>query len=200
MRLLSCLGLAVLVAAPTLTWARDSFTDLALSSTNGKLQGTHLIEIRYGSELSRAVSGLQFGGYESALGDWIGMQRWYRSKWIDSRITWMTVLNPNVGLVWGLGTGERAEKYSISPSVKLGFVLTQTPSKNSQLSLKASVILGGNLREQSCMADYGNIGGVQAVNCRLAAATLAPAETLRYLLNEPARDRRSVMLEYKLFF
>jgi hypothetical protein len=200
MRLLCRFVLAGLATAPALAWAAGSFADLALGGANATLQGTHLIEIRQGSDLSRKASNLQSGGYESAQGDWIGVQRWYQTKWTDSRITWMTVLSPNSGVVWGLGTGERAEKYTIAPSIKLGFVLTQAPSKNSQLSLKASVIMGGNLRERSCTADYGDIGGVQAVNCRLAASTLVPAETLRYLLNEPARDRRSVMLEYKLFF
>ena len=38
-----------------------------------------------------------------------------------------------------------------------------------------------------CTADYGAIGGVQAVNCRLAASQLDPAETLRHL--EQERDR-----------
>ncbi len=31
-------------------------------------------------------------------------------------------------------------------------------------------------------ADYGDIGGVQRVNCRLAATELEPKETLKYLL------------------
>lgn len=200
MALLNRRILAALAIAPSLAWAGGGFGEHAANNADSVLQGTHLIDIRQGSDLSRKASDLQFGGYESAQGQWIGMQRWYHSKWTDSRITWMTAMSPNVGLVWGLGTGERAEKYTIAPSVKLGFVVTAEPSKNSQFSFKASTILGGQLRERPCTADYGAIGGVQAVNCRFAASTMAPADTLRYLLHERPRDRHSLMLEYKLSF
>jgi hypothetical protein len=40
------------------------------------------------------------------------------------------------------------------------------------------------MEEKTCVADYGDIGGIQAVNCRLAATALEPAETLQYLYNE----------------
>ena len=55
-------------------------------------------------------------------------------------------------------------------------------------------MLGGTLHEKSCSADYGQIGGVQEVNCRLAASTLPPAETLRYLLNEKPYNHNQVSL------
>ena len=84
--------------------------------------------------------------------------------------------------------------------MKLGFVLTSEPSRNAVFSLKATTVVGGDLRERPCSADYGAIGGEQAVNCRLAASTLAPADTLQYLLQERPRGRNSVTLEYKLFF
>jgi len=71
---------------------------------------------------------------------------------------------------------------------------------NSQLSLSVSVVLGGYLREKTCTADYGAIGGVQTVNCRLADSPLPPAETLIYLLDEPLGDLVSVTLRYQLKF
>lgn len=52
------------------------------------------------------------------------------------------------------------------------------------LSVRATRILGGRLRERSCVANYGEIGGVQAVNCRLAASVLPPGQTLGYLFND----------------
>lgn len=49
------------------------------------------------------------------------------------------------------------------------------------------------------MADYGEIGGMQEVNCRLAAEPIPPNETLQYLVNEPGRNesRLSVTFEYR---
>jgi len=49
--------------------------------------------------------------------------------------------------------------------------------------------IGGHLRERACTADYGEIGGVQRVNCRLAATPLEPRETLQYLWDERPGDR-----------
>ena len=161
---------------------------------------THLIELKQGSELSRKVSSLQTGGFESAQGAWVSMQPWYGSRWTDSTIAWMTQLNPGLGVIWGLGTGERGDKYRIDPSLKVGFIVQTEPRKQHYLSFKATARLGGRLREKPCTADYGEIGGVQQVNCRLAASTLAPSETLNYLLNERPQDRMTWMLQYKFFF
>lgn len=55
-----------------------------IDSGDGALQGTHPIEFRQGCDLSRKASDLQFGGYESALGQGIGMQHWSRSRWTDA--------------------------------------------------------------------------------------------------------------------
>ena len=60
-------------------------------------------------------------------------------------------------------------------------------------------IAWGDLNEQPCEGDYGDIGGVQTVNCRLAATFLAPEETLQYLAHaEP--NRLHISLSYSASF
>jgi hypothetical protein len=155
-------------------------------------RSTSLIEIRQGSDLSRQVRNLKGQGYESAGGERVEFSNWYSSNWTDMRATWMTQLSPNTGFIWGLGTGEHGTKYNIAPSLKFGFIHRATLARRTVLTLRATTTLGGRLREKSCTADYGDIGGVQTVNCRLAASTLEPAETLRYLFNETSRDQHQL--------
>ena len=69
------------------------------------------------------------------------------------------------------------------------------PSLITTLSLTVSGIFGGRLTESPCEADYGDIGGIQTVNCRLAASVLAPEETLKYLMNA-APNRLSLSLSF----
>ena len=178
------LGALVLAAWP---WGFAVAADgaMPLPSTGS----TSLIELRQGSELSRQVRSLQGQGYESSGGERVVFSYWYSSNWTDMRATWMTQLSASTGFIWGLGTGEHGPKYHIAPSLKLGFIHRETLAHHTVLTLRATTTLGGRLREKSCTADYGDIGGVQTVNCRLAASNLEPAETLRYLFNESPRDR-----------
>ena len=144
---------------------------------------TYLIDIGQGSQLSQVMRASQTGGFETANGNWVSFKGWYSTNWTDSRLAMMTQLTPWLGLIWGASTGEFGEKYTIDPSVKVGLVVRHDFAKNSSLSFKATTILGGSLREKSCIADYGEIGGQQKVNCRLAATPLAPNDTLQYLYN-----------------
>lgn len=145
---------------------------------------THLIEVRQGLYLSNLASSLGRSGFETAGGSWVDFQHWYRPRWVDTRVSWLTQVNPNLGLVWGLSTGERADKYSIQPGLRLGFLAQIQPSKQSVMALSYTTVLGGRMQEKTCLADYGDIGGQQVVNCRLAATTLEPSETLKFLINE----------------
>jgi hypothetical protein len=161
---------------------------------------THLIDLRQGSYLSRTAASLRGGGYELASGTPVDMQRWYDTKWVDVGATWMTQLTDNVGFIYGLSTGEQAQKYTIAPSMKLGLVMQMQPAKNMVVSLRATTILGGALNEKSCTADYGDIGGVHRVNCRLAASTLAPEETLNYLIRQQPLYRNEVSVSFQWKF
>lgn len=161
---------------------------------------TYLIDIGQGSQLSQVMRGSQTGGFETANGNWISFKGWYSTNWTDSRLAMMTQLTPWLGLIWGASTGELGEKYTIDPSFKVGLVVRHDFAKNSSLSFKATTILGGSLREKSCIADYGEIGGQQKVNCRLAATPLAPTDTLQYLYNMKPLNSYFLSLQYSLSF
>jgi hypothetical protein len=155
-----------------------------------------LIGIQYGSALSHTVGNFRGQSYELSGGELVRFDRWYRTHWQDMQLTWLTEFNTQLGLIWGLSTGERGAKYQIDPSMQLGFLFQQPLSKQSVWSLRATTRLGGRLKEKTCLADYGDIGGVQSVNCRLAASNLPPVETLKYLLNEAPRDRLMLAVRY----
>lgn len=159
---------------------------------------THLVDVSQDSRLSRQIRSLQNGGFETAGGQWVGFDRWYAPRWRDTKLTWMTQVNSSFGVTWGLSTGENAPKYTIAPGLQLGFVLQAQPHKNGHVALTASTVLGGRLREKPCTANYGDIGGVQMVNCRLAASVLEPAATLNYLYND--KPESILKLTYRYFF
>lgn len=161
---------------------------------------THLIELTQGSELSKIVASYRSAGFESSEGKWIGFNKWYQTRFVDTRLTLMTPMTTEFGWIWGMSTGERGEKYAIAPSLKLGFVYQIKVAPSAFFSVRATSVLGGRIKEKACTADYGDIGGVQQVNCRLAATELQPEETLKYLLNMLPRDRNSIFLRYTFFF
>jgi hypothetical protein len=161
---------------------------------------TYLIDIGQGSQLSQVMRASQTGGFETANGNWVSFKGWYSTNWTDSRLAMMTQLTPWLGLIWGASTGELGEKYTIDPSVKVGLVVRHDFAKNSSLSFKATTVLGGSLREKSCIADYGEIGGQQKVNCRLAATPLAPNDTLQYLYNMKPLNSYFLSVQYSLSF
>ena len=164
------------------------------------LENTHLIDIHMGSRRSDEVSLLRTGGYELADGTAVRFDPWYRTNWRDMSIIFLTEASPNWGLIWGLSTGEKGEKYQIDPAVEVGLIFQVPLSGSASLAISASTKFGGLLQEQTCTADYGDIGGTQQVNCRLAASTLAPADTLDYLVRLDAREESRVSLSYELLF
>lgn len=157
---------------------------------------TSLIEFKQGSELSSRMSIFQGGGYELSGGTPLSLKNWYTPAFVDTRITYITQLHPRVGLIWGFSTGESAQKYTIDPSMKIGFALRHVIDNSSSLSFRATTIISGRLRESPCTADYGEIGGIQQVNCRLAASSLPPSETLQYLYNEKPYNFNMLWLQY----
>lgn len=164
------------------------------SPGQGFLERTELLDIRSGSRLSDMARAARRGGYELADGTPLDLSDWYESRWPDIGVTFMTRIDPTFGITWGFSTGERGEKYAIQPGLKLGFVKLFELSDDEVVSLSASAVLGGQLRERTCLASYGEIGGTQRVNCRLAATILPPAETLDYLFDEPPPDRLEIAI------
>ena len=161
---------------------------------------THLIEIRQGSELSEKVNFYTVGGFEVANGSFVSYTPWYINHWTDTRVSFMTQITQTLGIIWGVSSGEVGDKFRIYPSLKIGVAYFENLGKNATLSFKATTILGGNLTEYPCIADYGDVGGVQMVNCRMAASQLPPSETLNYLFNDRPYNQTMVTLEYKLYF
>lgn len=166
----------------------------------GVFDSTYLIELKQGSDFSGKVQNLQDGGYETAYGKAISFNRWYSTKWTDVSVAWMTQFTKNFGVIFGGSTGERGEKYRIAPSFKLGFVAQTAIGRNASLSFRVTSVVGGQLKEKTCVADYGEIGGVQTVNCRLAASILEPSETLKYLLNERPINRNQAFVQFNWQF
>lgn len=159
-----------------------------VSAMTANGQETSLVGIYQGSELTAAANHLGRGGYELSDGTQVSFDKWYHSSWVDMRFEMLTQLSDDFGILWGASTGQHAEKVRIDPAVKLGFILQKRPTPTTTLSLAVSSTLGGSLTERPCAADYGAIGGVQMVNCRLAASQLRPSDSLKYLTNlEPSR-------------
>jgi hypothetical protein len=165
------------------------------NSQKALFESTYLIEIKQDNGHSRRLTPLQQAGFESARGDSVSFYPWYTSAWKDTHVTLLTQLGAEFGFIWGVGTGERGAKYSISPSLRLGGIFRVELQKNTFFSFKATTLLGAQLKEKPCTADYGDIGGSQQVNCRLAASTLSPANTLPYLFNEPSGNKNQVLLQ-----
>lgn len=180
--------------------ASAAFSSEFFEASAKLMASTHLIEVTNGSELSKTAAAFRSGSFQSSSGQQVDFDKWYSTVLSETRITWMTQMTPEVGLVWGMSTGERGEKYAIAPSVKLGFIYRTQLSRWSNFSIRASSVIGGRFREKSCTADYGDIGGVQQVNCRLAASNLQPADTLKYLIDALPRNRNGISITYTAFF
>ncbi|WP_304616334.1 hypothetical protein [Paracoccus sp. (in: a-proteobacteria)] len=163
------------------------------------LSDTHLIDIRTGSARSDLVRRIRSGGYELADGTPLSLRVWYLPDMPELTVMMLTEVTPSFGITWGFSTGEGARKYSIAPALHLGFSAHHALSPNAVLSLSAGTVLGGRLSERPCDADYGPFG-VMPVNCRLAASTLPPEETLDYLLDRDGATESWVSLRFEYRF
>jgi hypothetical protein len=185
-------SLKIILCSALLFWQSISF-----AITNFDLwNATTLIEIKQGSELSSKVGAYRMGGYELSSGAPLALKNWYTPSFTDTRLTYMTQVHKKVGLIWGFSTGESAQKYTVDPSMKLGLVFRHEFDKTSAVSFRGTTILAGRLRESPCTANYGDIGGVQQVNCRMAASTMQPSQTLQYLYNEKPYNFNTLWLQY----
>jgi len=167
---------------------------------NELFRNTYLIELSQGSPLSQVMRASQIGGFETAGGKWVSFKEWYSTTWTVSQFALMTQMTSEFGIVYGASTGEYGQKYTIDPSLKLGLIVRKQIDKDSSIAFKATAIIGGWLREKSCTADYGEIGGLQKVNCRLAATTLSPNDTLQYMYNMRPLNPYLFLLEYRITF
>lgn len=159
------------------------------------LEDMELIGIGGSGQSSIAASfRIKTGGLSD--GSRYDFSRYYSTDFRDLRVTMLSPLTQNFGIIWGFGTGERGDKYKIDPSLKLGFLATVPAGENALLSLSVTSVIGGYFREEPCTADYGAIGGIQTVNCRLADSIMPPEETLDYLVNQRPSDQVNMSLRY----
>lgn len=175
-----------------------SFSQAAFAQS--LLERTDLVNIGIGGELSDTARDISHADYELADGHRVAMRRWYRSAWTNMHVDFMTEIAPGSGVLWGLSTGEYGKKYHIQPAFRLGFIQQFQTSENGLLTFRFVATLGGRMKEKTCTADYGEIGGIQKVNCRLAASPLPPQETLSYLLDEKPDDAIAASFTYQLRF
>jgi hypothetical protein len=170
------------------------------AAADAPLGNTHLLDVRQGSARSEVARRVARGGYELADGTAVEFARWYRPAWPDINVDFLTQVHRDVGIIWGFGTGEYGAKYRISPGLRLGAAVARPIGERASISLTAVAQFGSDLTERPCIADYGDIGGVQRVNCRLAASPLEPKETLRHNLRMNGWGDTRVSLRYDLRF
>lgn len=163
------------------------------------IPNTRLVDVQIGSELSERMRSYANQNHTLSSGASLSLDPLYSAEFREVSATWITQVEPNLGIYWGLSTGETGEKYRIDPALKLGFVLTHALSRNSQISLSASTVLGGRLQEYPCAAETGS-GGINSVNCRLAGSSMAAEDTLGYMFNEAPPDRTQITVRYTFSF
>lgn len=95
----------------------------------------------------------QGGGYELSGGP-VNIKGWYTPAYVNTRVAYITQVQPKVGLIWGFSAGENAQKYTLDPSLKLGIVFRQKLDRPSFLLLRGGTILAGRLRESAPALAY----------------------------------------------
>ncbi|MGO4854168.1 hypothetical protein [Phaeovulum sp. W22_SRMD_FR3] len=161
---------------------------------------SHWINLSKESAQLSTLRQMSRGGYELSDGNYFNFHDLYQPEWRNLRLDFMTEVNNELAITWGLSTGSWGRRFAIDPSFKIGFIYQVNTSRSSTITWSGSAILGGRLREKACVADYGTIGGIVAVNCRLAASFLAPQDTLRYLIDKRPNDYLSSSIKYVLRF
>ena len=192
------LSVLLVLCGPCLTapaWAQE-----ALWPDLGSGSRTDLVELSQSSMGSRIAAQFRLlEGYTTLGGQEVSFDRWYSTRWRDTRVAWMTRFHPEWGVIWGFGTGEKGAKYRIDPSLKLGVVHHVKWGPRSEWSFKVSTVWGGWFRESTCQAQFSEVGG-DIYNCRLAHTTLSAAESLRQLVIEPPADRLEWVIRYQYPF
>lgn len=163
------------------------------------LDKTHILDIRLDLTHWSTAQDLSRGGYELSDGTWVSFKDWYSLNHRPFTAMFLTELDRGWAVTWGLTTGSKAEKLQLEPGLNLG-VIHQKKWGPGYLTLSLSTVLWGDFGEKTCSADYGDIGGVQEVNCRLAADIIAPEETLDYLIDVKGYEASRIGLVYEIRF
>lgn len=185
----------LLIASALVLWGN------APASAQGLWEDNYLMDVYTGSHRSSVARDLSKGGYELSGGEFVAFRDWYTpTSSTDTTILFLRQISPDFGLIWGGSTGERGKKYEIDPALHLGLLYRYSFSDSMALSFKAIYPFFGEMTEKTCTADYGDLGGVQTVNCRLAASTLPPAETLDYLVHLKGETDAKISITFTFAF
>jgi hypothetical protein len=184
-----------LACASGLLWSSDQVVAQTF------FEEMQLVSIDVGG-LSSLARSMQNGSGGLSDGSRYSFDRYYSTDIPipDVRFTMLSPITSDFGILWGFGTGESGDKYRIDPSFQIGFLYIEPLGDNEWLSLSVSTRLWGYFREKPCTANYGTVGGIQTVNCRMADSSMAPSETLDYLEERAPQDQFNISLRYQLRF
>jgi hypothetical protein len=157
---------------------------------------TALLDIAIDSARTARIAHAARTRYELSDGTPVDASDWYQARRRDFSVNFLTAFSDNFGLIWGVAAGDTGPKYTISPSFKIGFIAQHQLAPLTWLTLRATIDLGGMTEEFPCTANYGEIGGIQPVNCRLAATPLPPEETLNHLFRDTLGGAPQVSLTF----
>lgn len=174
--------------------------DYALPSEGGFWNTTKLRGLSFDGLNSHIVRQAARDSFELSDGGKVALSKWYSPTMPNISATFETKIGRDAALIWGGSLGESGVKYRLGPSGTIGFALRRPVGKRATLSLELLGQFGGALREETCIADYGALGGVQQVNCRLAATALPPKETLNYRWDEVGVSVANLRISYQVKF
>lgn len=172
------------------------------SASSGQVfwEDTRLADFQIGSVFETTTTLTARRGYELENGQFQRFREWYSNSWRDVKVVLETPIGKNQWFLWGMTTGEQAEKYIVQPSLILGYQSVFAVTDHSFFTFGLMAKFGGNLEEKSCTAKYSLTEISVPVNCRLAASLLPPAQTLEYLWNIDAPDRLQIDVGYIWYF
>jgi hypothetical protein len=198
-------GLALLLCA---AGAKANLLPYDLPSQNDRFLQTQLYSMRQTLTGAYAYNAYTYApSILLADGSMKNLRPYFRpvNNWQDTEVMFYTRLidsnRARLDVLWGGSTGQEAQKMYVQPSARVGLFFAAAPTDTFLINAKfTTVVAGGRTIERPCMADYGQIVGVQAVKCSLASSVLPPAQTLAYLQNTPSKEQIVANIELKWFF
>lgn len=162
-----------------------------------------IFDIHQGDTLSDMALAFSTEGYYlqgvGQTGPWQSLAPFYATHWREVIARSLLTLDADHGIIFGISTGESAEKYKIDPGIILGFIAQSHPRINATLTLQAGTTLFGHMTEYPCVGDYGPIIGIKTVNCRFGADPVNTDDSLKLLINQDP-SRLSLSVSYSVNF
>ena len=172
-----------------------------LPDTNSAcLAKTQVVNLSFDGYNSSTVRQAARSGFELSGGRPVDLARWYSPRFPNLTAVFVTDIGQGVSILWGGSLGEVGPKYRLGPSGLLGVTLQRPLGRFSRVIFQLYGQYGGALRESHCIGNYGDLGGEQTVNCRLAASILPPAQTLEYLWNTAPVAQGVMKISYEFRF